>query len=299
MKYVLLGGGGLLGSGFREVLRRRGAEVTRVSPDWRDANDVATALRDRVPRLLDRGGPMTVVWAAGVGSIGASPALLSTESTGVQALCDGIATLPVDRRSQVSVLFASSAGALFGGAGAALVQQDSVPQPVTAYGREKLAQEAVLRGFAEQSGCQILVCRISNLYGLANDRLTARGLVSTAVRATRLRQPMIVYVSPDTRRDYIYNADAAAVSLRLLEEAPAGWSQSLVHDGTTRTVSSILALVGAVTGRRVPASYAERPETRLQPPVLRFAPPVPGPDQVRRTPMETAVHRMINAPMVA
>lgn len=297
MKYVLVGGGGLLGSGFTEALRRRQADVHRVAPPWHDLTGVLAELRTCMASAVAQQGPTTVVWAAGVGAIGASPALLGTESAGVRALCDGIAGLPSDRRAELTVLFASSAGALFGGAGSELVHEDAVPQPITAYGREKLIQEQLLRELADSSGARVVVCRISNLYGLARGQLTARGLISTAVRATRLRQPMIVFVSPDTRRDYIYNVDAAAVSLRLLETAPPGWSQSLVRDGSTRTVSSILSLIGRVSGRRVPASYAERPETRLQPPVLRFVPPRPGPDEVRRTPMETAVHRMVTAPL--
>lgn len=299
MRYVLLGGGGVLGSGFRHVLSRCGADVHWVRPGWTSPADVCTTLRDLVPRLVAEAGPTTVVWAAGVGSIGASSAQLSTESGGVQALCDGLAALPAQERAGVSVVFASSAGALFGGGGADVVHRDAEPRPVTAYGREKLVQEEALRRFADRSSCRVLVCRLSNVFGLAADRLTPRGLVSTALRATRLRQPMIVYVSPDTRRDYIYNVDAAAVSLRLLETAPAGWSQSLVRDGSTRTVSSVLQLVGAVSGRRVPASYADRPETRLQPPVLRFSQPARSPEEVRRTPMETALRRMVHAPLAA
>ena len=144
-----------------------------------------------------------------------------------------------------------------------------------------------------------MICRYSNLYGLAGGRLTARGLVSTAVRATRLRQPMVVYVSPDTRRDLVYNADAAAESLNLLAAATPGVTTALVRDGETRTVSEILALVGRVSGRRVPATYAERPETRLQPKVLRFRRPVRDALSVRRTPMEVAVHLMLRAPMAS
>lgn len=299
MKYVLLGGGGVLGSGFRHVLSRCGADVQWARPDWTDPADVSRTLREQVPRLVAEDGPTTLVWAAGVGSIGASAAQLSTETHGVQALCDGLAALPAEQRAGVSVVFASSAGALFGGAGAAVVEQDAEPQPVTAYGREKLVQEQALRRFADRSSCRVLVCRMSNVYGLADERLTARGLVSMAVRATRLRTPMVVYVNPDTRRDYIYNADAAAVSLHLLRSAPDGWSQALVRDGSTRTVSSVLQVVGAVSGRRVPASYADRPETRLQPAVLRFSQPARGADEVRRTPMETALHRMVRAPLAA
>jgi nucleoside-diphosphate-sugar epimerase len=108
---------------------------------------------------------------------------------------------------------------------------------------------------------------------------------------------MVVYVSPDSRRDLVYNADAAAESLRLLETATAGVSTALVCDGETRTVSEILAVVGRVSRRRVPATYAERPETRLQPKVLRFRRRTGDPHNFRRTPIEVAVHLMLRAPM--
>ena len=238
-----------------------------------------------------------VIWAAGVGHIGASPESLSIETSGVLALRDCIRVLPAERAERLTVLFASSAGALFGGHGDAEVLESSSPRPVTAYGREKLHQEALLSDLASETGCRVVACRISNLFGLARGRLTARGLIATAVRSTRLRQPMSIYVSQDTRRDYIYNADAAAVALRLGSVQDSGFTTALVQDGVTRTVSEVLALVGRVSGRRVPATYAERPETRLQPRVLRFTRPVPGADQVRRTPMEAAIHLMLRAPL--
>ena len=297
MKHLLLGGGGVLGTGFREVLRRRGDVPIRLSPDWRDAAAVPGYLEAVLPAHLDREQPTVLVWAAGVGSIGASPELLRTETDAISALCRALQRLPAEQARLISVLFASSAGALYGGHGSAPVGEHDAPTPVSSYGRAKLAQEQLLHETAEGTGCRVVLCRLSNVYGVADGRVTTRGLVSTAVRATRLRQPMTVFVSPDTRRDYVYSADAAAQSLRLLETAPPGCSRALVRDGRTRTVSSVLSLVGAVSGRRVPASYGQRPETRLQPPALRFVPRQESPDSVRRTPMEAAIHLMLRAPL--
>jgi UDP-glucose 4-epimerase len=240
---------------------------------------------------------VTVIWAAGVGHTGADADAMRAETAAVRSLCDVAAQLPAGMREQVSVLFASSAGALYGGHGYTEVSEADPPCPVSPYGHEKLVQERVLHAFAAETGCRVLICRYSNVYGLADGRLTPRGLVSTAVRAVRLRHPMVVYVSPDTRRDLVYSTDAAAESLHLLAAAPGGVTTALVRDGETRTVADILALVGRVSGRRVPATYAERPETRLQPKVLRFRRPLRDPHSVRRTPMEVAIHLMLRAPM--
>lgn len=299
MRYVLLGGGGLLGSGVRAVLGGRRAPVVRLSPPWGDAAVLGNAVEDALADALSADGPTTVVWAAGVGHVGASPAAMSAETAGLEALCRAVRRLPGERRRTTSVLFASSAGALFAGHGHGLIGEDTPPCPASAYGLAKLEQESLMSRLATDTGCRVVVARISNLYGLADGRLKARGLVSTAVRATRLRQPMTIYVRQDTRRDYVYHRDAAAMALKALDDAPAGFTTTLVRDGVTRSVSQVLAVVSDVTGRRVPATFAERPETRLQPYVLRFTEPPRGPGAVRPTPMEAAVHLMTRAPLDA
>jgi UDP-glucose 4-epimerase len=293
MTAVLLGGRGILGSGFRAHL----PDALRLAPRWADPDAVAAELHEALPACIPADEPSLVVWAAGVGAIGAAREAMEAETRAIGALCDALRRLPGDQRQGLTVVFASSAGALFGGHGTGEVGEDTAPAPITAYGHEKLAQEDLLRRLAADAGCRVVACRYSNLYGLADGRLPNRGLVPVAVRATRLRQPMTVYVSPDTRRDLVYNADAAAAALRLARDAPPGFTAALVRDGTTRTVSEILSLIGQVSRRRVPVTYADRPETRLQPRVLRFTRPPRGPDAVRRTPMATAIHRMMRAPM--
>ena len=297
MRYLLLGGRGILGSGFRAQLARARADVHLVRPPWDRPAAVPQHLRSELGRHLTAPGATTVVWAAGVGHVGASADDLAAETAGLAAVGDALRALPARTAERTTLVFASSAGALFGGAGDTVVSDSTAPCPVTPYGREKLRQEELLARAAGDSGARVVACRMSNVYGLAGGRLSPRGLVSTAVRCTRLRQPMTVFVSPDTRRDYVLSSDAAAVCLRLGQQAPQGFSAALVREGRTRTVAEVLALVGAVARRRVPATYAERPQTRLQPRVLRFAPPVPGRDAVRLTPMEAGIALMVRAPL--
>jgi UDP-glucose 4-epimerase len=296
VRYVLLGGSGILGSGLRAVLARRAADVTLLRPPWADPAAVPGVLRAELRELLP-GGPTTVLWAAGVGHVGASAEMLAAETAGLAAVGEALCELPEATAARTTVVFASSAGALFGGQGSAPVDEGTVPSPISPYGHEKLRQEQLLADVAAQTGSRVVACRMSNLYGLAQGRLSARGLVSTAVRCTRLRQPMTVFVSPDTRRDYVLSDDAAALALELGAAAPPGFSTALVREGRSRTVAEVLGLVGAVARRRVPATYAERPETRLQPRVLRFTRPPQPPAGVRMTPMEAGIALMVRAPL--
>lgn len=293
---VLLGSSGVLGSGFRTVFDRFATPVIRLSPDWRRPGDAAALLHSELPALVEHDGPTTIVWAAGSGSVGASVEAMAEESANVSALATALGRCSSSACERVTLVFASSAGALFGGHGDALVDEGSEPRPITPYGQQKLAQEVLLARTAHDTGVRVLLCRYTNLYGLADGLLTRRGFVSTAVRASRLRQPMTIFVSPDTRRDLVLNTDAAACSLALAELGWTGVRTALVQAGTTQTISELLAVVGHVSGRRVPATYAERPETRLQPRVLRFTRPSRT-LEIRRTPFEVAVHRMFRAPM--
>jgi UDP-glucose 4-epimerase len=296
MRFALLGSRGILGSGFRTRLEHSGAEVTLMKPRWQSVEDVSLTVCSELVRLLKNGGPITVVWAAGVGHVGASEAQLAAETAGVAAVAKALREIPADAAAATTVLFASSAGALFAGSGS-IIDENTAAAPIATYGWEKLRQEELLRRAAEETGARAVACRMSNLYGLADGRLSARGLVSTAVRCTRLRQPMTVFVSPDTRRDYVLNSDAAALALRACEAAPRGFSTALIREGRTRTVAEVLGLVGAVARRRVPAVYAERPESRLQPRSVRFAPPPRDHRAVPLTPMEAGLARIVMAPM--
>jgi UDP-glucose 4-epimerase len=290
---TLLLGGGLLGSGFRELLGDDA--LVRLSPPWRDEHAVDAYLRDAVPAAVGRDDPTLLVWAAGVGHVGAGPDALQAEGRALDRLCDVVAALDTPRGGRLTFLFASSAGALFGGYGDALVAEDSEPAPATPYGHEKLRQERAVAALAD-GGCRVVALRYTNLYGLTDGRVGTRGLIQAAVRATRARRALTVYVSPDTRRDLVYNRDAAAAALALARDAPPGFSARLVADGRTRTISSVLSLVGRLARHRVPVTYAHRPETRVQPRVLRFAPAARICDLAPRTPIEAAIHRMLRAP---
>ena len=296
MRYILLGGRGLLGSGFREQLEHSGADFVMLQPPWHSVRELAPAIRSDLGRRLREGGPVTVIWAAGVGHVGASPDELAAETAGITATTEALRDLSVAKAVETTLLFASSAGALFGGI-EGVIDESTRPRPIAAYGLEKLRQEVLLERAAEDTGARVIACRMSNLYGLACGRLKPRGLVGTAVRCSRLRQPMTIFVSADTRRDYLLNSDAAALAFASMRSAPRGFSNVLIREGRTRTIAEVLSLVGAVTRRKVPVVYLQRPESRLQPRALRFAQRPLGPPDVRITPMETGIARMVMAPL--
>ena len=124
---------------------------------------------------------------------------------------------------------------------------------------------------SEAGVMRTLACRFTNVYGLADGRLRRKGLVPALVESAMLRQPVRLFVSPDTRRDYLFNVDAARLGLAEADSATGmDHRMAIVRAGQTVTVLDLVGSVSRVLRRRVPVVITESPESRVQPLVLRF-----------------------------
>ena len=233
------------------------------------------------------------------------------------------------------LLFTSSAGAIYGGHGTGVIDEATPPAPITPYGREKLAQEAIVAQLSEAGVMRSVVCRFTNVYGLADGRLRRKGLVPALVESAMLRQPVRLFVSPDTRRDYLFNVDAARLALAEADAAtggawvadpdaaayPAGVARAaanpdgrgelsgaraaesarasrvvIVRAGSTMTVLDLVASTSRALRRRVPVVITESPESRVQPLVLRFRERSGIQATIPTTSFEAALRSMAEAP---
>jgi nucleoside-diphosphate-sugar epimerase len=90
---------------------------------------------------------------------------------------------------------------------AALVNEATVPAPMTPYGRHKIAMERLI----DNSGVPYLILRVSNLVGDGqNPRQLVPALAAQIVDG-------IVHVSRGARRDLLHVRDAVALSDRLID----------------------------------------------------------------------------------
>lgn len=195
-------------------------------------------------------------------------------------------------------LFASSAGGLYGGHGDGLITEATPPTPITPYGRQKLLQEGIVARLHESGSMRTVSCRFTNIYGLAGGRLRRKGLVAALVESAMLRQPVRLFVSPDTRRDYLYNVDAARMALAetdTVEEASDGPRATIIRAGSTMAIVNLVASVARALRRRVPVVFAESPESVIQPLVLRFPERTAHQAVIPTTALETAIRAMADA----
>jgi UDP-glucose 4-epimerase len=256
----VIGRGGLLGRSLESELEhaateRMGQRISRTSGDagpviwhspvpvnWSSPSAGAADLRRQAGEFLGVVGerPWWVAWCAGAGVTASSALALQLELVALSETLDVLSAAP--RRSQGALFFASSAGGVYAGVDTPPYDESSPVHPLAAYGQAKLDGEALVTSWSQQTGTPSLIGRIANVYGPGQNLAKAQGLISQICRSHLTGQPLSIYVSLDTLRDYLFAPDCA----RLIVEGVARLRQE--QSGTDPTVvTKILASQRAIT----------------------------------------------------
>ena len=282
----MVGATGLLGSSVCRRLRAQGREVRTAVVPWTDRAGAVDALARAAEALPDRG--WEVYWCAGAGVVGTSQEQLDDEVAVLEQFL---------RRWEPSdgtcgLFMASSAGGVYAGSAVAPFTELSAPVPISPYGHAKLRAEDVAREFSERTGVALLVGRISNLYGPGQDISKQQGLISQLCRAQLTRQPLSIYVSLDTMRDYLFVEDAASMivaGMHAVTERGGSHLKVLASEQST-TIGAILGDLHRITRRRPPVVLGSSPNARFQVRDLRMRsvawPPTAG---LARTPLMAGI----------
>lgn len=269
----VVGASGLLGRSTSTLASRRGHDVLRSAIPWEDDRDVVvSALLDGAEQLLRRAGRerWNLVWVAGAGVVGSSAAALAHELAVYQTFLTELEGL-LARRSgtNASLFLASSAGGVYAGAAEPPFTEATVVSPLAAYGQTKLAMEAAMTSFVEHTGLPAMIGRISNLYGPGQNIAKPQGLISQLAKAYLLRTPILLYVSLDTIRDYLYVGDCArqvvhAVELMRADAPSTSPTVKILASGRPTTIAELLGIFQRLFKRRAPIVLGDSPNRRFQ-----------------------------------
>jgi UDP-glucose 4-epimerase len=259
---TLLVGRGLLGRGIERHLRDQRRLSRAVSVTWAEPDRALAELVEAAARSADEAteAGWRLVWCAGAGVVSTSDEELQQEVALLDAFLDTL-----DRPPR-AMLLASSAGGVYAGASHPPFTEGHDPRPMSAYGRAKLATEEAAARLAATRGTRVAIARLANVYGPDQDLTKAQGLVSQLCLARVTRQPVRLYVSTDTLRDYVYADDAAAVAVAMLDrvdqEAAATVVTKIVASGHAVSVSEVVGASTKAFRRRVPLVQAVGRDTR-------------------------------------
>ena len=282
----VVGRGGLLGRNVESM--SNDAELWRPSGAlrWDEASAALSALSREADSFLESaryvGAPWRVFWCAGAGVVATSPEALA-EETAVAAgfaahLAEQLAVDPALAR-RGTVFLASSAGGVYAGSSARHpFDEDSPVGAIAPYGHAKLAQEEHFTRAAEACGVDLVLGRLSNLYGPGQNLSKPQGLVAHVGKAALLRQPISIYVPLDTIRDYLFVTDAARMVVGAVErreaERRAGAARTTVikifASEVETSVASVLGTWRRVLRRPLRVALASNPVGNVQPRTLAF-----------------------------
>jgi UDP-glucose 4-epimerase len=255
----VVGRGGLLGQAVEAAM---GDATRQMGPGghlWRPPEPIAWSapgagaeeLRQQAGQFLRAAGdrPWSVAWCAGAGVMGTSADALRLELAALRATLDALAVAPCARDG--SFFFASSAGGVYAGVGAPPYDESSPVRPLAPYGQAKLDAEALVEAWSHRTGTPSLIGRIANLYGPGQNLTKAQGLISQICRSHLTGQPLSIYVSLDTLRDYLFAPDCAGLiveGLARLRQEQSGAAPTVVTVVTKILASQRAITIGAVLG---------------------------------------------------
>ncbi|MBJ7454432.1 MAG: NAD-dependent epimerase/dehydratase family protein [Thermoleophilia bacterium] len=282
----VVGRGGLLGRQVELCLAGTGLWRPAAHVPWSDEDAAAAILAGEAERFLSaagaHGGPWRILWCAGAGVVATPPEALAQETRLVERALADLAARLAERpgvADRGTVMLASSAGGVYAASpGRQPFDEESPVCALAPYGREKLAQEDLFRALGARAGVDVLIGRFSNLYGPGQSLDKPQGLISHIGRAALRREPVSIYVSLDTIRDYLFAPDAGrmvvAALARMEDEregrgAPATVVKVFASEVET-TIASVLGAWRRALGRPPLVALAARPATGLQPRLLSF-----------------------------
>lgn len=248
----VLGARGLLGSALCRALSAEGMTVFVPGEffSWTDAQKLAAQISAAVNEYAAAASQALyweIYWAAGVGTMSSTCESLAPETKALEIL---LQCIRADTRLMAidgTIVFASSAGAIYASCADDVITEESVPTPTNAYARAKLSQENLLRDFCASGPRQfgLLLARISTLYGVGQAIGKPQGLLTHMARSIVRNKPIGIYVPIDTIRDYIAADDAASEiveTVRVNLEMRPHVMMRIIASGTPTTIAEIISI---------------------------------------------------------
>jgi len=302
----VVGRGGLLGRQVELALESAGPVWHPQRPfTWGDQHTVERELQLACREFAAAlgGSRWQIAWCAGSGVVGSGSAHLEQETKAFTALLAGITqSMPSNKNGAGTLFLASSSGGVYAGVGAPPFNENSEVAPLAPYGWNKLEQESLAHRWSIETATPLLIGRLSNLYGPGQNPSKGQGLITQVCLRVMSRQPLTLYVPPDTIRDYLFAKDAGQMvadgMARLRLEPRTNSTPSVVKIFASQqptTVSTVLAQLRWIVKRPVSVIFAESPNTARQARDLRMASVVwPELDRRPKTTLSEGMRSVLN-----
>lgn len=228
-KILITGGAGFIGSQVAQAYLQAGHEVVVV-------DDFSRGKRARLPEgvrvyavdicdhqslaaVFERERPSVVSHHAALVSVREScqqpEAYWQVNSQGTKNLLEAASQAGVRK-----LIYASSGGAIYGGAETLPIPESAPANPISPYGESKLAAEKML--WQHNGNPETVILRYANVYGPGQDALQNNGVIAIFCHALLSGKQPLIFGDGSQTRDFVHVQDVVKANLAALKPGVGG-----------------------------------------------------------------------------
>ena len=264
-KYLVLGGGGFIGSHLCEALVNTGNEVFLFDRFNFNKNNINNFI-DKV-NIIERDYNVQHSYDDLLDEVDCVFHLISTTVPAISNkdkvfdissnVLSTINLLEQMRKSKCNkIVFLSSGGTVYGPSKKGIVNEEHPTNPICSYGIQKLTIEKYLQMFALQYGLKAKVLRVANPYGPRQNTSNGQGAIGAFISKALKDEEIEIWGDGSISRDYIYISDLID-GMILSAECEENYSIYNLGCGQGITLNDIIACIENILNKKLKIQYKE------------------------------------------
>jgi nucleoside-diphosphate-sugar epimerase len=249
MPLVVVGETGLIGSAIKS--KNVSNTLNFFINEWTTEN-VAISLRNLTTEWEITKRPIDLVWAAGKSNNSSNQATLDFEINIVESFLKNLSNSGLELNS-LSLI--SSAGSIFGGYDDELISNNTLPKPISLYGKSRLEIESKFADYANENRMSLNIFRLTNVFGFKQTLKNGSGLLSHLISANLTRKELNIFVPLYVEQDYIDVDFVSQNLINILEKSKS--PEKLINNyifsrNQSHSIAEVIALIDKFMGRKTP-----------------------------------------------
>jgi len=253
MKFFVTGGAGFIGKHLIKSLLKNNHQVT-IYEDFSnsDENDIKDICKDGalliIGSLTDygllekklKGFDFVIHLAAKIDILESIDNPEITNKINVEGT---INILRACVKNNIQNIIAASSAAVYGNTKIIPVTEDSIPNPVSPYGADKISMEFYIRAFANTFNLNAISLRFFNVYGKGQSNAYA-GVITKFLQNIKSKTPLEIFGDGKNTRDYVFIDDLIHGILQAIKniQGQKGTIYNLAS-GTSTSVNDLALLM--------------------------------------------------------